>query len=165
MAGAPPNPSFQDPNWAVQGGNPGFADDFRARIRNAMNMGLPQDVDDQPIFHFADERTFEPADVTNHPYDWTTTPTGAAPKADVTVTCAIELKGAVGARGQPRTQMGEFDADEATLYFFEDEWGVVNDFTSVSLGQSVYDRVKRLPPLTIYDVQIEQVVVRARDEA
>lgn len=130
-----------------------------------MLMGLPVVAEDRPMFHFADGRVFPVADAENKPFDWTTSPTGAAPKADVAVLCAVETKGAVGARGQPRTPVGEFDEDLATLYLFEDEWGQVSDFTSVTLGGSEYVRVKRLPPLALFDVQVEVVQVRARDEA
>ena len=90
---------------------------------------------------------------------------GLAARASVQVLCAIDTKSAVGARGQPRTPVGEFDEDTATLYLFEDEWALVSDFTSVDLGGSTYVRIKRLIPLGLFDVQVEQVHVRAVDES
>jgi hypothetical protein len=146
--------------------DPGFAAEFRAAIREAMTMGFPEATMDRPTFHFADGRTFTPADAAGRPFDWTIASSGGSPpKADVTVLCAIETKAGVGARDEPRTRIGEFNMDEATLYFFEDEWAQVFDFTSVTIGQEVYDRVKRLVPLTLHDVQIEVVEVRAMDRA
>ena len=139
---------------------------FRESIRAAMKMGSPTVVEEQATFHFADGRVFASADDAGDPYDWNVAPIGGqAAMAPVQVLCAIDTKSAVGARGQPRTALGEFDEDTATLYMFEDEWALVSDFTSVWLGGSEYMRVKRLIPLGLFDVQIEQISVRARDES
>lgn len=153
MAGVDPRGSFS-------------GDVFRTAIRAAMSMGSPTVVEDRATFHFADGRTFTVADDTGNPYDWTLAPDGGlAARASVQVLCAIDTKSAVGARGQPRTPVGEFDEDTATLFLFEDEWALVSDFTSVDLGGSTYVRIKRLIPLGLFDVQVEQVHVRAVDES
>lgn len=146
--------------------DPGFAAEFRADIREAMLMGTAVIPEDRPTFHFADGRTFMPADSSGEPFDWTLSPSGGKPaKPDVQVLCAISTKAGVGARDAPRTPVGEFNNDTATLYLFEDEWAKVFDFTSVTIGRVIYDRVKRLVPLALYDVQVELVEVRARDRA
>lgn len=140
---------------------------FRAGIRQAMRMGSPNVTADRATFMFPEGRTFAVADNDGNPYDWDLTPSGGLPAATPVVLqeVAIQTKAAVGARGQPRTSVGEFDEDSATLYLFEDEWAQVSTFTTVKLGGSVYERVKRLIPLGLFEVQIEQIHVRAVDEA
>lgn len=140
-------------------------DQFHADIRAAMRMGQPNPVGERPTFHFADHRTFDNVDDGDQPFDWTVDPTGGLDaKTPVQVLCAVEGVGTFGTQ-TIETAIGGFDQDRSRMYFFEDEWALVFDFTTVEIGGTTYRRVKRLPPLALFDVDIQVVEVKAFDES
>lgn len=129
-----------------------------------MLMGLPPTVDQRPTFHFADGRTFDPDDSAGAPYDWTTVPGGLPDKTPVQVVCAVETAPLTN-KATGETAAGELNPGTALLYLFEDEWALVSDFTSVTMGGVAYHRVARLAPLGLFDVEIQVVEVRAAEVA
>lgn len=141
--------------------NPGFDAAFREKIRAAMLMGTPNVVSDRATFIIPGSVTFADVDSTGAPWDWSATPATEVAEREVQVLCAVEPKGG----GEDATGMGTFDTDEVKVYLFEDEWAQVSGFTAVRLGGSLYERVKRLPPLGLYGVQIEVVECKAVDES
>ena len=127
-----------------------------------MLLAYPAAKEMRPVFHFADTRTVEPADESGIAYDWTATPTGTAPASDVKV---LTLVDAHPVSTGEETAVGPFNNDRATLYFFEDEWAKVKNFTSATIGGSEYDRVKRLDDVTLAEVALSCVEVVARDRS
>lgn len=146
--------------------NPLFDEEFRRDILAAMQMGFPVVVEDQPIFHIpAVVQETGGTDMGGAPWDWGDEPTVLEPARDVTVLCAIEDIKGLGSREGEATPVGYFDTDKVTIYMFREEWLQVKDFTAVSLGQSRYRRMKRLPPIGLYGVQLEAIECEAVDES
>lgn len=147
-----------DPSGAFNGA------DFEAEIRAVMLMGLPNTVTDWPTFRFSDTRTHVDADAEGSPFDWESTPTVGEPPADeVRVLCAVETIGQ--GEASEGTNLGTFDLNRARLYLLRSEWGQVAEFTSVLLSGSEYIRVKELPILGLFDVDVHVVEIHARDES
>ncbi len=146
-----------DPNGAFD------PTEFRANIRAAMRMGTANMVEDRPTFHFEDVRLFDDADSEGSPFDWETIATGDPPADPVQVLCAIESIGQ--GEASEGTNIGTFDMNRARLYLFEEEWAAVNGFTTVWLSRTEYIRVKELPILSLFEVDVHVVEIHARDES
>lgn len=144
--------------------DPGFDAEFRASIRAAMLMGTPTLVVDRPTFVLFPVRRWDDADLAGAPWDWTQDPDAETPGGEKQVLCAVEPVGQGGRVGD-ETVVGVFDTDRVRLYLFEDEWAQVSTFGVVKLGESSYRRVKRLPPLGLFGVQVEVIECEAIDEA
>jgi hypothetical protein len=147
----------EDPTGAFNG------DEFRASIRSAMLMGLPNSVEDQPTFRFEQPLVYDDVDAEGSPFDWETIPVVEDAREPVRVLCAVETIGQ--GEASEGTNIGTFDMNRARLYIFDDEWALVDDFTSVVLSGSEYERIKELPILGLFDVDVHVVEIRARDEA
>lgn len=151
----------QDPNGGFE------RDQFEFDIRSVMTMGMPNVVEDRPTFHFAETRVFASHDIEGSPFDWETQRVdalpGEEPREPTSVLCAVESIGQ--GEASEGTDIGEFDMNRARLYILDDEWALIDDFTSVWLSGSEYIRVKQLPILALFDVDVHVVEIRARDES
>jgi len=141
--------------------------EFKAAIRGAMTMGIPNLVDDRPTFRFTEVRVFANHDNEGSPFDWEVVPVeplpGFEPKPAVQVLCAIESIGQ--GEASEGTNIGTFDMNRARLYLFAEEWALVEDFTTVLLSGTEYIRVKELPILALFEVDVHVVEIHARDES
>jgi hypothetical protein len=137
--------------------------EFRTNIRAAMVMGTPNMVADRPTFHFVDTRVYAGADLEGSPFDWEATATGEAPPEPVQVACAVESIGQ--GEASEGTNIGTFDMNRARLYILDEDWAAVQDFVTVWLSGSEYIRVKQLPILTLFEVDVHCVEIHARDES
>lgn len=136
--------------------------EFKASIRAAMLMGTPNMVEDRVTFRFAEVRLYDDVDAEGSPFDWETVPTDVEAPDPVQVLCAVETIGQ--GEASEGTNMGTFDMNRARLYLFAEEWELVRGFTTVDLSQSEYIRVKELPLLALFEVDIHVVEIHARDE-
>ena len=66
---------------------------FKADIRAAMLMGLPNAVEMRPTFRFQDVRVFANVDEEGSPFDWEDDLTGDPPPDPVQALCAVETIG------------------------------------------------------------------------
>ena len=140
-------------------------DEYRANIRAARQMGFPVDVAMQPTFHFAKVVVNASADEANRPWDFQQPKSADTTPDPIVVLCGITVdKGGSGYTG-----VGRFDAEVATLAFFEDEWDLIGapaedgGFEHVFIGGNRYERGKTLKPGTLFDVTTHRVQVIAKD--
>lgn len=148
----------------------GSGAEFRADIREVMELAMPQTDTKRPTFHFDQHRVFDSADSDGQPFDFHTDPASSSPKADAVVLCVVEPISGLGAGvSVDETPTGAFAGDRIKLYFFEDEWAEVFDFTSVTLDKTTgdtgitYQRIRRLPTISLGDVELVPVEVKAPD--
>lgn len=148
----------------------GSGAEFRADIREVMELAMPEAASARPLFHFDQHRQFTSADSAGQPYDWTSNPASSNPKADAQVLCIVEPISGLGAGvSVDETPTGAFAGDRLKLYFFETEWAAVSDFTHVTLGiegddpGTKYERIRRLTIVALGDVQMYPVEVRTLD--
>lgn len=149
----------------MAGTSPTFdGDDFRAKIRAVMLMGLPPNEADRPTFYFEDPSVYTPSDMTGNPYDLDQVPDNApvTQPEGVQVLCAIQ---GPNSEGEVASPIGVFNVDLNFLMFFEDEWEQVKEFTHATIGGDIYARGKKLRPTGLYDVQIHRVYLKALDHA
>jgi len=148
----------EDPTGAFNG------DEFRTTIRGVMLMGLPNAVEDRPTFRFEPALVYEDVDYEGSPFEWETVPTGGEESREpVQTLCAVETIGQ--GEASEGTNIGTFDMNRARLYILDEDWVEISDFTSVLLSGSEYLRIKELPILGLFDVDVHVVEIRARDEA
>lgn len=151
MAGADPEGAF-DP------------DEYRAGIRQARLMGLPEDVALQPTFLYPSATVHTRADPGNRPWNLNAPaePPAEEPPPPKRVLCGIitdDLQRAY-------TSVGKFEADRAILSFFETEWADVNSpvpFVKVLIGGKPYKRAAELKPSALFTVTNHRVEVVADD--
>lgn len=151
------------------------ADTTRDDLRAAMIMGLPDDEDLRPIFHFPRLRTFERTDRDGQPLDWSTpavTDTDDDPGEPRVVTCGEEedqvacVWVAGGGRGGTQaveTPFGDFDVDRLTISMFEVDRAKIEGFVSVTIGKQSYTPEFELPPVSLYNLTLHQIVVQSVD--
>lgn len=140
------------------------AAEVREQLRTAMTVGLPNVVAQRPTFRFTPTKTYASADTAGRPWDWTAAPTATDPdpvREPVQVPCAFE----VGGQAVEYRALGALNPSEVTLTLLDEDWAQVEGFTEVDLGGNAYifDHVD--PPLALFDMDVMQVVVRARDES
>lgn len=140
------------------------ADEFREGIRAAMLMGLPDDEEMRPTFHFPAGTVNDSADPGGKPWDFNQPKSvDSTPAPDpVLVLCAVKVTD--GQAGY--TSVGKFLAREAVLSFFEDEWAAANDpvpFNVVFIGAKPYKRAEELEPVGMFEVTTYRVRVVAED--
>lgn len=140
------------------------ADEYRAGIRQARLMGLPEDEALRPTFLFPDPTELDSADPGNRPWNLNepNTATPVDPPDPVQVVCGITTDD----EQRAYTTIGKFTADRAVLSFFEDEWAAVNDpveFDRVLIGGNEYKRGDDLRPTSLFTVTTYRVEVIAED--
>lgn len=143
------------------------AAEFRREIRATMAMGLPNAVAARPTFRWDPRRTYATASSTGVPFDLSAAPLSVEQLPDVQVPCAVEY---LDAAGQPiETPVGNFHPDRARLTLLDLDWRrlVVDGrrFDEVVLDGTPYRWDKALPTVALFDVDVHQVVVAARDES
>lgn len=143
------------------------AAEFRQGIRDAMVMGLPNAVSARPTFRWDDRPTYATTSVTGIPLDLAGAPTANEELPDVQVPCAVEL---LDANGQPiETPVANFHAARARLTFLDVDWAKLlpggRRFDSVLIDGNEYRFDVQPPTQGLFDVDIIQVLVAARDES
>lgn len=139
---------------------------FRADIRGAMIMGLPEDPAKRPTFHFDPNVVHEVADAGGDPFDWTAPLPAPAdgdpgPRVPVQVPCAWETFSGT----EEYTDMGSFNLDEALLTILDVDYALVVGFDHVLLDGNTYHYTKELPARGLFEVTVHQILVTARDES
>jgi len=134
-------------------------DEFRVNIRAVMLMGLPEDTALRPTFHFPKVVDNANPDPANRPWDFNQPKVTDTTPAAVQVICGVKVKD--GTAGY--NSAGKFDAREATLTFFEDEWAAVDGFSHVMIGLKKFRRAATLEPQGLFEVTVHKVEVIAED--
>lgn len=143
------------------------AAEFRREIRSAMMMGLPNAATARPTFRWDERPSYASGSSSGVPFNLAEAPVTTATLAEVQVPVAVELLDAGGAAVE--TPVANFHADAARLTFLDVDWAkvVVDDrpFDTVLLDGNVYHYDKQLPTGALFDVDVIQVLVVARDES
>lgn len=142
---------------------PGFnADEVRAGLHLAMEVGLPPNPADQPLFHFPATSTADAdSDGQGTPLDWAGSRAGTAPTTPAAVPCAIE---AIDDQGNI-TAFGTVSSNRLVLTFLDVDYEKIEGFDFVLIGGNQYFYQRTLTPMGLVDLGVWQVVVRTTDEA
>lgn len=144
-------------------------------LRAAMLMGLPDNEDLRPVFHFPRLRTFDRTDAGGQPLDWSAAPvtdTDDDPGEPRTVTCGEdedqivcvwEAGGGRGGTQSNETPFGDFDTERLVISLFEVDRAKIDGFVKVVIGTQDYTPQFELPPVSLYDMTLFQIVVQAVD--
>lgn len=135
---------------------------FRDGILFAMNMGMPNTVQDQCTFYFKSTRSFPPGtalDDNGEPYDVSVVVVEVNPDP-VIVPVAVEFDKAENSE----LPAGVLRHTKVTLTILDTYWPQVADAIEVSLGQDRYFIEYEKPVLGLFDVDVHQLVCFARDE-
>lgn len=160
----------QDPTGAFD------AEEFRSNIRAVMLLGMPADQEQRPIFLFPRERTYDVEDKSGQPFDWTIPPATdtddlpGEPKvvkcgeASTEVLCAWEAAGGRGGTQSNETPFGDFDTERLVFTILDVDFGKIDGFDRVQMGDSIYRYQFEEPRTGLYEVTVHQLVVAATDE-
>jgi hypothetical protein len=149
----------------VAGTNPSFdAKAFKDGIRFAMKMGAPTNLSDQATFIFP-KTTSYPKDTRldreGRPLDPTVPRTEAVSRPDIQVDCAIEFPLIAGSE---EIAVGRFTPTRMTITVFQEDYERIRDAKDVRVGGDLYQVAYHPPPLALFNVGFQQIVVHARDE-
>lgn len=136
---------------------------FRAAIRSAMDMGLPNATNERATFRWAVEKTFATADPAGQPYTFNTAPASTVVRPDVRIPVAVEFSARPA--GSTDTSLGEFDTSRVIITILDEDYEQVEGANEVLLGGNAYDVQFVGPPLGLFSVTVYQVYAEARDES
>lgn len=137
------------------------ADEVRAGLTLAMNIGMPVELEEQPVFVFpggilADGSKRDSAGV---PFDWEAG-RDRSPDVTVQVPCAIEyVDGAGKLEG-----FGVVAPSKLVLTLLDVDHAQIEGFSYVVIAGNKYNYRKTAPPLGLVSVGVYQVHVESDDE-
>lgn len=143
------------------GAIPGFdAEGFRAGIRQAMLVGLPPDIADQPLFVFPTlVSNIAPADDDDVPFDPDDRPV-ITPPASKRVACAIEYVDNAG----KVENFGLIVKSKVMLTLLDEEYEQIKGFEYVVIGGDRYFYTKTETPVGLDSVGVWTVHATAEDD-
>ena len=148
----------------MAGTNPAFnAAEFRTNIIATMNMGLPVDPAERATFRWRTETTFDVADPSGNPYDFTSSPVDTDAHADVQVPCAVEF--VTHQTTGDGTALGAFRTPRAIITVLDTHYPDIEGASEVLLGGNTYVINFVAPPVGLFDVTVYQLHCQARSEA
>jgi hypothetical protein len=139
------------------------ADDFRSAIRFAMNMGLPEDSQEQATFRWTTKKTYDAADPAGVPFDFTAKPSKTVSHEDVQVPVSVQFVPQL-TRGESGTPWGTIDSPKAILTILDEDYVEVVGADLVLLGKNTYTVDYVAPPEGLFDVTIYEIYCTAQDE-
>lgn len=138
------------------------ATEFRDAIEFAMTMGLPEDTDERPTFHFKAVRAYEDrngnpvvdprVDQDGNPIDPNIRVT-TTPPDPVQIPCAVEFD---TARPDERP-VGSFKSTKASITILDVHWPQVEDAIEVELGGDRYAISYERPPNGLFEATVHTV--------
>lgn len=133
---------------------PGVAFDrtgFEAGIRQAMQMGLPAAVADQPVFHFSTSNAVTgSADGRGVPFSPTATVSTSTPAPVSGIVCGITF----GNRGDVETRLGDLSEDALAITLLDAEYQQVSGCSYVVLGGDRYDYASTDAPVSLFTAPV-----------
>lgn len=84
---------------------------FRSAITSAMEMGLPEAVNERVTFYWSPQKSFAVTDPEGNPYDLSGSPETQVEKDPVQIPCAINFSSSK----PDGTSIGDFDQNRVTL--------------------------------------------------
>ncbi len=145
----------------MAGTDVGFsAAEFREAIHFAMTMGAPPDTENQVVFSWAPTRTYDAANPSDAPYDWTDAPLTSTSPAPVTLTAvAVEFSPVADGTGTP---MGRFDQSKGMLTILDEDYVAVATADRVSFGGRTY-MLQEATPIGLFEVTVWQIPITEGD--
>ncbi len=138
---------------------------IRQKLREAMVLGMPDELAAKPTFIFEPNQIWDEQDREGTPFDFAVTnvPTTDTLKAPVTPICAYEFFSPLGRQGAFMTEVGEFNPTSVVFTMFESEFASVIDFDHATIGASDQNWFFRFwrPTYAITDLQVYQVHCQA----
>lgn len=136
------------------------AADFRATIRATMTMGLPDDVDLRPTFHFPSDDTYLSASRSGMPWDWLATPVANDPDiTPIQVPCTVAVAGTT----LTLNAVAEFNPQTAVLGLCDVDYEAVKGFSEVTILGATYRYSKLESADSLFDYTLFNVAVIAKD--
>jgi hypothetical protein len=139
------------------------ANEVRAGLRLAMEVGLPPDIADQPVFVFPGEIVDDglERDAEGTPLDWRATKQ-RGPDETVQVPCAIEYMDGYGDGNIEN--FGVVMPSRVALTFLDEDYVEIRGFSYVMIGGNRYNYQRTEPPIGLVSVGVWRVHVRSDDE-
>lgn len=149
----------------MAGTTPSFsATNFRRNIHFAMNMGLPNVVEERATFRWAPVRSWDKQDPQIQPYSWDAQPTTEVTHDDVQIHVAVDYQRSSGTGGATGTALGEFDTTRAIVTVLDEDYAEIIGATEVLLGGNIYV-ISFVQVVGLFDVSVYQLHCKARDES
>lgn len=137
------------------------ADEFRAAIRNAMIMGLPDAESARATFRWKPSRNYSVADSGGNPYDYTAEPEDEDAPDDVQVPVAVRFYPTTVING---TAMGNFDNPHVEITVLDEDYVEIEGADEVLLGGDTYQIRYVGPPQGLFTVTVYTIWAQALDE-
>ena len=138
------------------------ADEFRTQIRNAMIMGLPNDVSEQPTFRWKIQREYSVKDNAGNPYNFSSTPTKVLEHDDVIVPVAIEF---TTSRGIENLPIGQIENAKIVATILDIDYDLVKGANQIICGSSTYNIDFVAPSNGLFSVTVYSIHATAIDES
>ena len=138
------------------------AEEVRAGLTLAMNVGLPVQLEDRPTFVFPSEITDTgiARDLEGVPFDWKGDRTPTGPDTTYQVPCGIEY---IDDTGKVEA-FGQMSPSRVILSILDEDYALIEGFSYVVIGGVKYHYQRTEPPIGLVSVGVYQVHCRADDE-
>lgn len=135
------------------------ADEFRAAIRFAMKMG--EDPADGAVFIMAAVTDPDDTTVDAHGVPWDPNEVGSLPEPgeEIAALCAIEFFDQAGIL----TLGVDTEVAKVLVTLLDEDWITVSECIAIRLGDIVYKRDRKRPPVGLFSVAVHQVQFIAGD--
>lgn len=134
-------------------------------LRRTMVLGLPNDDDDKPTFHFERQVTWTDHDVEDQPWDWTDAPSLDTTPPSVQPICAYEFFSPIGRSGAQYSEVGDFFPSTLVITLMATDFPDVVGSSYVTIGPEStkwYFRYYR-PVYGLGGLDVYQVTMQAED--
>lgn len=141
---------------------------FRDAIHFVAEMAAPEQESRGVEFHWELARTFDTADPSGHPYDYSTPASDILHQESMEVPVIVDHS--VRALSGRDTSLGQFDTDLVLLTLLDEDYAQIIDRNGKSLPDYVtidgdrYNVTKEVPPQGLFDVTLHTLVCVAQDE-
>jgi hypothetical protein len=137
------------------------ADAFRSAITSTMELAMPVNEDERVTFRFKIQRTYEKADPSGNPYDFTAVPTEVEERDDVQIPCAVEFVG----RRSDGSPIGQFENPTVVITVLDVHYPQVQGSNQALLGGNTYNIDFVEPPVSLGPVTVYRIWLTAVDES
>lgn len=145
------------------------ADRFRDAMHFVAEMAKPDTEEQQVVFHWNIQRTFEIADPAGQPWDYSTPATDVHHQAEMQVPVLVEHSPRALASGTSR--LGDFGSDLVKLTLIDEDYETISDQNGrrlpdyVTIDGDRYNIDKEAPPDGLFDVTMHTLICVAQDES
>lgn len=136
----------------------------RDAVEFAMTMGAPESPQERVQFVFVAQKSYEKADASGNPYQWTA-PVTRSVGEDRTVEVPVAMEFISRVSQARDTSVGYLLPSHVELYIMDTHIDQVREADHVLIDENKYQILSWMPPIGLFDFTLYPVLCEAVDES